>query len=77
MKLCSLIGHRFEPRYNVSAPSTMLPPTDYEFNGWGPTMIAVVEERNRHAEQMISLSKSKTYVRDVCRRCGATTENAK
>lgn len=59
MKKCtSILGHKFEGRYN-SEPS-------HNFEGYEGPVFALV--------RLVEASTKKTYVLDVCTRCGQTIE---
>lgn len=53
-------GCKFAPRYDLSRPAL-----DGDFKGTAGGIVSALEA-----------SKAKTYVRDVCERCGKTIERA-
>ena len=57
--------HRFQARYDLS-PATTYPKEVSTFAGVDPSIIALCEQ-----------SRQRTYVRDICVKCGAVIERAK
>ncbi len=52
-----LFGHDYQPRYSVGTPT---------FRGYPKATYC----SEYHYEQMVEISKPRTYHGDVCRRCG-------
>jgi hypothetical protein len=53
--ICDWIGHKYRPRFDLSEPTVT------HCDGWG---------RLSDVEILLEASKRKTFVRDVCERCG-------
>lgn len=66
-------GHKFSPRFDT------MPPTKVDFGNetdfWTPSF-SPERVMSAKAEVVRALTR-KTYVRDVCERCGATVERSK
>lgn len=64
MKCNGLFGvHRFEARFDLSAGDPAKVSPDMTLLAWGSNLPRIVES-----------TRVKTYVRDVCVKCGATIE---
>lgn len=68
----SIFGHKFEPRYSLGAAKGEY--TEPDIKVAAPWQVEVMEARNAGMVAALDRMREKTYVHDVCVRCGHTVK---